>query len=474
MIPNWRMRLQEARRAFKEGRLEQASRIVSERQLRDFRQARELSAQIADEVALRAHDKFEAGQSTAGWRDMELARQIGGQSPAVEQLEQAVCNRSVERVFQMLASGQTPAAQLTLHKMAARNCRGGLHEKLDALTKNLLQAERLLAEGNSSQSQRPLESAHALTKQISAELGRMQSNGCGNLLKRIEELSSEGEQHRQASEQLLSAIEKKEWRDVLMVADRLLATAPSDKVALSARKQAWHEVGLHATQIHQPNKQLIAPIGLTDTQRAASASPNDTMAGSEAKRFLMWLDSVGGYLVCTDNEVVLGQPTPEQSIAVPILADLSRRHAVLRREANGYTLEALGTVFVDGKEVKDTVSLGNRHEIQLGDSVRLDFEKPHALSATARLTVRSSHRTQPRADAILLMAESCVLGPKSHCHVNCKDWPGELILFRQGEQLLCRATQPINVDGNPGEGPMPLDESSRIEGEDFALSLEAV
>ena len=39
--------------------------------------------------------------------------------------------------------------------------------------------------------------------------------------------------------------------------------------------------------------------------------------------------------------IVLGQPSPGESIAVPILADLSRRHAVIRRDAGAYVLEPL-------------------------------------------------------------------------------------------------------------------------------------
>ena len=66
--------------------------------------------------------------------------------------------------------------------------------------------------------------------------------------------------------------------------------------------------------------------------------------------------------------------------------------------------------------------LADNQLIQLGDNVRLRFTKPHALSATARLVLESHHKTQPSADAVLLMADSCVLGPNRHCHVRCRNW----------------------------------------------------
>ena len=118
---------------------------------------------------------------------------------------------------------------------------------------------------------------------------------------------------------------------------------------------------------------------------------------------------------------------------MPILADLSRRHAVIRREAGAYVLEPLQPVRVDGREITGPTVLADNQLIQLGDNVRLRFTKPHALSATARLDFESHHKTQPSADAVLLMADSCVLGPNRHCHVRCRDWQHDVVLYRHGD-----------------------------------------
>src|SRR5690606_10840962 len=129
---------------------------------------------------------------------------------------------------------------------------------------------------------------------------------------------------------------------------------------------------------------------------------------------------------------------------------------------------------VDGRKLTGPMVLGSSHEIQLGSAVRLQFNKPHALSATARLTPVSGHRTEPRADAVLLMADSCVLGPKTHSHIVCRKWPGDVMLFRQQGRLHCRSTGRMTVDGVEVDGAMALDNDARLEGETFALSLEKV
>jgi hypothetical protein len=96
------------------------------------------------------------------------------------------------------------------------------------------------------------------------------------------------------------------------------------------------------------------------------------------------------------------------------------------------------------------------------------------LSATARLSLESHHKTQPSADAILLMADSCVMGPNSHCHVRCRQWQRDIVIFRQNEQLFCRADEPISVDGVQALGNNEILPGARVEGEDFSFAWETL
>lgn len=189
---------------------------------------------------------------------------------------------------------------------------------------------------------------------------------------------------------------------------------------------------------------------------------------------MLWVDAVGGFLVCLDSEVVIGQPSGGAAPAIPILGDISRRHAILRRDGGSYVLDALGPTLLDGREVSGPVVLGDNHTLQFGSSVRLRFTKPHALSATARLTLESRHRTAPSADAVLLMAESCVLGAKRHSHVHCPNWEQDVILFRQQEGLQVRSGGELSVDGSSVTGAARIVDGSRIEGQDFTMGIELV
>jgi len=201
-------------------------------------------------------------------------------------------------------------------------------------------------------------------------------------------------------------------------------------------------------------------------------NPMDSYSGKKGDRFLLWVDAVGGYLVCLDDEVTLGQPAGSGRVDIPILGDLSSRHARIWRDGEGYLIEAIREVRVDGRRVQRVMSLGDQSRIQLGEGVRLSFRRPHALSATARLDFLSRHRTQPSVEAILLMADSCVLGPKPHSHVVCRDWLSEVVLYRHDAALYCRSREPMEIDGVPSNGRSPITRHSRIVGERFSFSLE--
>jgi hypothetical protein len=201
-------------------------------------------------------------------------------------------------------------------------------------------------------------------------------------------------------------------------------------------------------------------------------NPMDRSRSMNTGDFLMWVDAVGGYWVCLGDQITLGQPEMGGKADVPILGDISNRHARVRRDGEGYLIEAYRPVYVDGRIVDKVRSLSDGQTIRLGDSVELIFRRPHALSATARLDFVSGHRTQPSVDAVLLMADACVLGPEPHCHVVCADWSTEVVLFRHDNRLFCRTAGRLEIDGHTTKGKGPITTNSRIEGREFSLTLE--
>jgi hypothetical protein len=112
--------------------------------------------------------------------------------------------------------------------------------------------------------------------------------------------------------------------------------------------------------------------------------------------------------------------------------------------------------------------------IVLSHRVRLRFRLPSSLSTTARLDHESPHRLSLAAEGVLLMGETCVVGPRSSSHVVAPNWKQEVVLYRQGEELWCRADGAFEIDGRPCRQRGQLSFSSRIRGDGFSLALEPV
>jgi hypothetical protein len=484
MFPTWRLRLREARVAWQSGRYDEAAALVASDSLREYLPAKRLAQDVAGKMVERAGERLARGDSMAGWQDLAKAGRLGGQADAIAQVRRQYADRGLDEVQRFLAAGETAAALARLEKLRNR----GLS---DERVRRLGQIAQLAHEGNQAAAHGHFaEAAAALTR--AAAIAKPQAAGDGTMdeiAARLDEQSGrfavQTAECQRLSAEMHSALASENWSAVLPAADALLAIAPQHAAAQQARRRAWKAVGMEVTRAYAGRRpagivslavdKIARRAGRWSTRPTSRSSEVDTVAGNEQpQRALLWVDAVGGFLVCLDDCVVLGQPSPGDRIAVPILADLSRRHAAIRRDAGAYVLEPLQRTTVDGREITGPHVLADNQLIQLGDNVRLRFTRPHALSATAKLTLESHHKTQPSADAVLLMADSCVLGPNKHCHVRCRDWQHDVVVYRQDGRLFCRADEPLMIDGARVDGVSEIQSGIRVEGEVFSFTWEAI
>ena len=212
-----------------------------------------------------------------------------------------------------------------------------------------------------------------------------------------------------------------------------------------------------------------------------SAEPRPTLVPGEttmnlpivSNRFLLWIDAVGGYLVCGGDRVRIGQMTPGNEVEVPIFADLARHHATLRRDGESYLVEPVREVSVNGRAIDRTTLVSDGANFELGRGVQLRFRQPNPLSTTACLEIVSRHRTQPTTNGIVLMAETCVLGPAANSHIVCRGWSRSVVLHRLGDSLYCVTDGAFAVDGVVCQRRGLVKPGSQVVGDDFTFSVEA-
>jgi hypothetical protein len=460
MFQSWRLQLREAEEAFREGRLDEAEQLLEQGQLRRYLPGKRLSAKVAEQIAQRARQRMLSGESSAGWRDLDAACSLSGGTSEVLSVRAEIVNCVLREAESMITAGEPGKAVSRLESLEKRGVGNQQVRTLKEVAGRLQSARKLCSRGKFADAESQLTSAAALRPDLQA------------VVDQLETCRSNRQRGRDLAEQLHRALSAENWSETLALADHMLEIVPESPLALDARRRAWLEVGatpprlddLEAGQIW-----MLDDVG-NGAERAADGQrpPAD---GEDQSRFVLWVDGVGGYLVCLGGEVTIGQAVPGTEVEVPIQGDLSRQHARIRRD-DGYLIEPLHRVRIDGKDVRETTLLSDGDEIELGEGVRLRFRQPHALSATARLELVSGHRTQPSADGVLLMAESCVMGPKWQNHIICRDWSSDVVLYRREGELFCRALEPIEIDDQYCEGQGKVETNSHVAGSDFSLSLE--
>ncbi|MBT6153536.1 MAG: hypothetical protein HOK71_00250 [Planctomycetaceae bacterium] len=195
----------------------------------------------------------------------------------------------------------------------------------------------------------------------------------------------------------------------------------------------------------------------------------------ENPRQMLWIDSVGSFLLCQGEKTTIGGPQgSSESADLSLLANLSRKHATLIRSGDGYLLEAHAAVQVSGRSVNGRINLSSGCEILLGENVRLKFQLPSALSATATIEFLSDHRPDRSVNGVILMDETCLLGPGRENHVRCPGWPESVLLFRRGGSLWCKSRAEICIDNEPALEPRELHAGSVVAGVDMRFRIEPV
>ena len=426
--------------------------------LREFRPGRKLAVKVAAGMAERARNRAMLGDTAAGWNDLHAAVALQSDNEEARTVREALLARGLSEVERYLAAGDINIALDRLALLAERHPPTAPMRLLRRVAGHMQAANVAERKGRFEEAADRINAAATLRPDMDWFPRCLQA------------CTLKAEKYDALAVKLQDALSAKDWSGVVASSDKMLVVAPECNVALSARRRAWDALQPPVVKKFPQRGAVADALGrravgdLAQKQRGLSTVEN---------RFILWIDAVGGFLVCLGDEIVLGRPAEGAGVDVPILADLSRRHAVIRRDGESYLLEAIHPTKVDGRAVQGVTSLNDGSVIELASNVELRFRRPHPLSGSARLEIISGHKTVPHLDAILLMAESCVLGPAWQNHVVCRPWERDVVLFKHQNQLHCRSKSPLTAAGEVHTGSLALQSGVRVEGEDLAFSVEA-
>jgi hypothetical protein len=438
--------LRQAQDALQTGRLEEAQRLLTQPSVQGYKRAGELLQQLHRAFVERAEQHLRRDNPAAAWTDLLRAEQLGLANPAAGQLRQALTRLGLAEVRALLEAGEPARAVEVIAQLRDRVVRQPELEPLEEAAKAWVEGGDRADAGSFALALQALERVSRRLVQPPAALERFRQS----LVVRQENFSL-------LLGQLHTAAQQERWADVVQLCEQVLAVAPQHTEARRLRSRAWKAL--------EPATVVTGP--------SAAAAPEPLPLPSSQRPLLLWVDGVGGYLVCLGNRVTIGQGGPDACVDIALYADVSRLHAALTRDTEGYLLEALRPVQVNGRPVERAL-LHSGDRLTLGASCQLQFRQPVPVSASARLDLVSGHRLRLAVDGILLMADTLVLGPEPQAHIVLPETAAPVILYRQKEALAIRRAGAFVMNGRACKDRCTLEPGCTITGEDFSLTLEPV
>ncbi|WP_337173738.1 FHA domain-containing protein [Paludisphaera sp.] len=474
MMGQWRVVLRQAEEAARGGRYEEAYALARRPEAADHQQVARFRARLALDLIARASRRAACDDVAGAIADLRLAERFEAPPDALAAARLDLADRAAGEIRDDLDAGEPGRALERIDALGRDKVSGPALRRCREVAEAWAVAT---AEGRRGEFGRALEGL-ASAERLAAGAGMDAAREA--VAAALRDLETRRKAAGPLAEALYAALSEGDWARILAAAEAVLAGVPEHPAAREARARAWQRiaaVGPSSGSRWAPRRSGAAPtLDVAAAKPPREPEPDRPVARSSGDgpsgRFLLWADAVGGYLVCLDERVLIGRAGPDASADIPLMGDLSRRHAVVVRGGEGYTIEPIHDTFVNGRRVEGPAILRDGDVIRLGPTVELEFRQPSPYSATARLTVVSRHRLPMAVDGVLLMAETCIVGPAAQAHVPAPDLREAVVLYRQGGSLWCRARGGFEVDGRPGAARAALSPSSGVRGEGFSFKLE--
>jgi hypothetical protein len=443
MLGSGWLTLRQVRAALQNGRLEEAQQLLGQPSARGHRKSWALLTELTRGYVERGGRHLKQKNVAGAWDDLVRAEHLAPTDAGARALREELTRLGFAQLRTHLEAGDPQRAVESLARLGERAAVHSEYRPLEDAVKDWLLTVELADRGEFALA---LQMFARVRRNISAEPGveRFQAT--------LEERQA---RFVAALPPLHEAVDQRRWRDVLPLAEAVLVVAPQHAEARTAKSRAWTSQAPETTAGVRPEVE-------TEATESPAAPP---------KRFLLWIDGVGGYLICLGPRVTFGQATSDGSVDVPLLADVSRNHATVARDGEGYVVESVRPLQVNGQTVtKATLTPGDR--VTLGAACQFRFLLPVPVSSSARLELVSGHRLPLSVDGILLMAETLVLGPGPQAHVPLPDVAADVLLYRDKDGLGVRYAGAFRVNGRPVADREGLPASCTVTGPDFSFAIE--
>ena len=344
MLGHWRIVLRQAEEAARAGRYDEALALASRPDVADHHHAVQLRGRLALDLIARAGRRGEADDLAGAIDDLDLAERLGaaarrpGRGPAAawptgSPTRSAPTSTPASRPGSSSGSRSWPGT-----RSAARRCGG---------------PARSPRPGRRPSTRPAAASSAGPTSSSTAPSGSPRAPRTAALAAARRDVEARQKAAAPKVEALYAALAKGQWAEILAAAEAVLEVVPEHPAARQARTRAWQQIaaiGPSAATLPEPGRAgppggrpprrrppsrrdagdaTAGPVRSRPRSRRRSSGsarrPKPAAPGPDAParwpapgepgpkgRFLLWVDAVGGYLVCLDDQIILGRAGPRQ------------------------------------------------------------------------------------------------------------------------------------------------------------------
>jgi len=476
-LSNWLI-VRQAREALRNARPDEAQRLLGPLVADGHHKAWRMQREVAVAYAAGGEKSLRTDKPEDAWKVLLAAEAMNSGESRVSELRVALTRLGWAECRAAMEAGNPMHVVRTVAKLRERNTNLPELDALEVAAQDWVLATEMADRGDFLLARSTLDTVR----------NRKTTFPATGLVSFANALSERHEQFRTAIAHLSEASDETKWAEAAKWAGVAIAVAPNHREARTIQLRAWESLRTE-TLPHIGNGAASSRIPMAAIAGDAAAfafaptlvSPPETVApmipsagGTNLpKRFLLWIDGVGGYLVCLSNRVTFGQATADGPVDVPLYADVSRLHAELTRDGEGYFVESSKGVQVNGTYANRVVlNCGDR--FTLGATCQFHFRKPVAISGTARLEVVSGHRLPLAVDGVLLMAENIILGGGTQVHIAIRGLESNVILYRSKDGIGIRCNGSFLVDNSPCRERANLSLPASVTAGDLSFTIEPV
>lgn len=441
------LQIRQAREALRQGRLDDALRHLENPLQQGYRSAFRLARKLARAFAVRAQWDLQQGQRESAWNNLRTAELLHPTEPLLSELRQELTDRELRRVRALVGRRKPADALLLLERLRNWNVPGEIIEPLYDL---ILDWQEMLTYSDRGDFYKAWQVLKRLqVPEWLQELYQQMS----------EEIRHREEVFQRALSRMLQAVQQSEHHEVILAARELLAVAPEFKDAQRLQQQGWQALSLvsgdpnptvyqQAPTLSYHRQSVPAVVSPLSIPAPATLDRSSHTASAIPSRLLLWVDQVGGYLLCLASPVTIGGHSHHRSPTIPLCVDLPPCFAEIGYDSEGFWLETSHAhLFINGRRADRKNLLHHNDRITLGKSCELLFLQPDPRLLTALLQFTSGHYPPLSLQAVILMGQQVVFGWRAEAHVRL---PSPLGNRTSSEGIsLCRCAQGLGVSVPP-------------------------